>query len=169
MKVLGIDPGYERLGIAIIEKKVSEKENLLYSACIRTSSKESFSQRLLTLGEHIERVIQEFSPDALAIENLYLSNNQKTAMRVAEVRGMILFLAMKHGLIIEEFNPLQIKLAITGDGKSTKEQIMKMVALLIKIANKQALDDEFDAIAVGLSFFALGKDRPLQMSNLSTK
>ncbi|MEN9649086.1 MAG: crossover junction endodeoxyribonuclease RuvC, crossover junction endodeoxyribonuclease RuvC [Candidatus Parcubacteria bacterium] len=159
MKVLGIDPGYERLGIAVLEKTAGSKEQLLYSACLRTSAKDSFEQRLLSLGKEIERVIAEFSPEALAIETLFLSNNQKTAMRVAEVRGMLIYLAASNGLTVEEINPLQIKLAVTGDGKSSKDQMMKMVALLIKMPNKKALDDEYDAIAVALAFFAFGKDK----------
>lgn len=160
MKVLGIDPGYERLGIAVIEKTAGTKEQLLYSDCVRTSAKDTFETRLLALGKEVERVVAEYAPDALSIENLFLSNNQKTAMRVAEVRGMLMYIASKNGLKIEELNPLQIKLAITGDGKSSKDQMMKMVAMLIKMPVKKALDDEYDAVAVGLAFFALGKDRP---------
>ncbi len=160
MKVLGIDPGYERLGVAVVEKSASAKEQLLYSACVRTSPKDSFEQRLLVLGQTVQKAIIEYAPDALAIETLFLSNNQKTAMRVAEVRGMLIFLAISNGLIVEEFNPLQIKLAITGDGKSSKDQMMKMVSLLIRMNDKKALDDEYDAVAIALAFFALGKDKP---------
>ena len=129
----------------------------MYSDCLRTSPKESFEQRLLVIGNEIEKVIEEYSPKALAIENLFLSNNQKTAMRVAEVRGAILYLAAKNGLVISEMTPLQIKLAVTGDGKSSKDQMMKMVNLLIKTTKKDMLDDEYDAIAAGIAFFALNK------------
>ncbi len=157
MRVLAIDPGYERLGIAVIDKTTTNKDDLVYSDCLRTSPKESFEQRLLVIGNEIEKVIEEYSPKALAIENLFLSNNQKTAMRVAEVRGAILYLAAKNGLVISEMTPLQIKLAVTGDGKSSKDQMMKMVNLLIKTTKKDMLDDEYDAIAAGIAFFALNK------------
>ncbi len=157
MKVLSIDPGYERLGIAVIEKTGGKKDLLLYSSCVRTSPKDVFEKRLLVLGNEVEKVIAEFSPEALAIENLFMSNNQKTAMRVAEVRGLIIYLAVKNNMAVAEMTPLQIKLAVTGDGKSSKDQMMKMVRLLITLPHTKMLDDEYDAIACGLAFFALRK------------
>ena len=155
MRVLAIDPGYERLGIAVLEKALGNKDKLLFSSCLRTSPKETFEQRLLVLGKEVERIITEFTPDSLAIENLFLSNNQKTAMRVAEVRGAILYLAVKNNLKVIEMTPLQIKLAVTGDGKSSKDQMMKMVNMLIETKKEKMLDDEYDAIAAGIAFFAL--------------
>ncbi len=158
MKILAIDPGYERLGISILEKNINEKETVLFSDCYRTSAGSNFEDRLLDLGLRIESVIETYSPTFLSIENLYISNNQKTAMRVAEVRGMIIYVARKYNLTIREYNPMQIKLAVTGDGKSTKDQMMKMVSLLVKNIKPKALDDEYDAIAIGLAFFAYEKN-----------
>lgn len=169
MRVLAIDPGYERLGIAVLEKGQGKKETLLYSSCFRTSAKDSFETRLLAIGLEIEKILTTFQPKGFAIENLFLSNNQKTAMRVAEVRGALLYLAAKNNLIIGEMTPLQIKLAVTGDGKSSKTQMIKMVEMLVSIPQKadtKMLDDEYDAIAAGLAFYALGKDR--QQNKLST-
>ena len=157
MRVLAIDPGYERLGIAVLEKLSGGKETLLYSDCFRTSAKESFESRLLSIGKRTEDVIKEYIPNALAIENLFLSNNQKTAMRVAEVRGALIYIASSNSLTVAEMAPLQIKLAVTGDGKSSKDQMMKMVDMLIKTNRSKMLDDEYDAIACGLAFFALYK------------
>lgn len=157
MKILAIDPGYERLGISILEKNINEKETVLFSDCFRTSANLNFEDRLLDLGLKIEKVIQEYGPQALSIENLFISNNQKTAMRVAEVRGMIIYISRKYNLTIKEYTPMQIKLAVTGDGRSTKDQMMKMVALLVKNIKPKALDDEYDAIAIGLAFFAYEK------------
>ncbi|MES3006119.1 MAG: crossover junction endodeoxyribonuclease RuvC [Patescibacteria group bacterium] len=158
MRVIAIDPGYERLGIAVIEKTEVGKEQLLYSDCFRTPAKEKFEERLFSIGREVERLILEYQPNNLAIENLFLSNNQKTAMRVAEVRGALLYIATKSSLSIKEMTPLQIKLAVTGDGKSSKDQIIRMVHLLLKIPSKKMLDDEYDAIAVGLAYFALHKN-----------
>ena len=84
MRIISIDPGYERLGIAIIEK--NKKEELLFSECFKTKASLPFFDRLEIIGHEVERVIKEFSPKALAIENLFIETNQKTAMRVAEVR-----------------------------------------------------------------------------------
>lgn len=154
MKIISIDPGYERLGVAILEKNINQKETLIFSDCVRTSPKDLFEDRLLAIGKVVEELIQLHKPEALSVENLFISNNQKTAMRVAEVRGVLIYIAKKHNLSVKEFTPLQIKLAVTGDGKSSKEQVIKMIHLLIKNFNKKALDDEYDAIAAGLTYFA---------------
>lgn len=157
MKILGIDPGYERLGIAILEKnKGDKKETLIYSECFKTSSKLDFNERLLVIGSKIKEILKEYEPAILSIETLFLNTNQKTVMQVAEVRGIIIYLAKEHKLEIFEASPPQIKNSITGYGKSDKEQIRKMVGLLIDLPKdkKNSLDDELDAIAIALTAFA---------------
>lgn len=149
MKIIGIDPGYERLGIAVIEKGTTD--TLCYSNCFKTPADIPFSKRLLMLGEELERLIVEYAPGALGIESLIFNNNQKTAMRVAEVRGLIIYLAEKHGLSIHEFTPLQIKDAIIGYGRATKAQIALMIPKLVRLEKEIRSDDEFDAIAVALT------------------
>jgi crossover junction endodeoxyribonuclease RuvC len=156
--VLGIDPGYERLGISILQKNKKEKrESVLYSDCFKTSAKIPFEERLLMLGKEIERVISEYKPATLSIENLFLSNNQKTAMRVSEVRGVILYQAISNGLAIKEFTPLQIKTAVGGNGRSDKTAVIKMIHHLVNISKKISHDDEYDAIAAALTYFAYHK------------
>lgn len=90
----------------------------------------------------------------MAMEELFFTNNAKTALRVAEVRGMLIYLAAKHKIPLVEYNPLAIKIAITGYGRATKPQVLKMVEKLIKIPQKTILDDEYDAIALGLTALA---------------
>lgn len=161
MKVLGIDPGYDRVGIAVIEKLSKQKEVLVYSDCLQTSSKDSFYQRLGEVGSEISRVIAKYSPDILAIESLFITKNQKTAMRVSEARGVIMYEAIKYGIRVCEYTPLQIKVAVTGYGSSDKAHVIKMIPLLVKLPNKKARDDEYDAIAVALSCLASeGKSFP---------
>ena len=154
MKVLAIDPGYERLGIAVVEKPKTGKEILLYSDCFRTNSKDVFEERLLHIGNEVERTIAEHNPDALAIEKLFFNTNQKTAMYVAEVIGAISYICKNNNLLIFEYTPLQIKNAVSGYGRSTKEQVAKMVPKLIDIQKEIKLDDEYDAIAIGLTCLA---------------
>ncbi len=154
MKILSIDPGYERLGIAIIEKERGKKDSLIYSECFKTDAKIPFEDRLLEIGNKVEELINNYSPFVLAIETLFFSKNTKTAMRVAETRGTIIYIAKKNKLNIKEINPMEIKLAVTGDGKSDKQQMTKMVQLILKI-DKKATDDEYDAIACGLACCAL--------------
>jgi len=154
MRILAIDPGYERLGIAILEKLPRQKESLLHSACIQTPKTQPHAERLLKISEAVRHVIDEFAPEAMGIETLFLAVNQKTAMPVAEARGAVLVEAARAGLAVHEYTPLQIKVAITGYGKSDKHQVTEMVKKLISIPAAKRLDDEYDAIAVGLTCFA---------------
>jgi crossover junction endodeoxyribonuclease RuvC len=158
MKILAVDPGYEKIGIAILEKN-SGKEELVFSECFKTSRKISPQERLLSLGQEVMRVIEEYHPSALSIEKLFFEVNQKTAMLVSEARGVIIYEAVKAGLKIEEFTPLQVKVAVTSYGKSSKNQVKYMVDRLIKIKKSIKEDDEYDAIALGLTYFAcVGKN-----------
>lgn len=156
MRILGIDPGYDRLGIAIIDFDAKTKKNtLLYSECFETNRKKDILFRLADIGEKVRTAIETFEPKALAIETLFLANNQKTAMRVSEARGIIIYEAIKNGLTVREFSPMNIKMAVTGDGRADKGMMMKMVPLLVKMDTKKAiLDDEYDAIAVALTYAA---------------
>jgi len=153
MRILGIDPGFERLGIAILERS-GGKESVLFSECFKTSSKLEFSERLKLLGAEVKSVIKKWKPEVLAIETLFLNTNQKTAMHVAEARGVVLYEAVCAGLKIFEATPLQIKIAVTGYGRSDKTQVMKMLPMLVKIGGEKKLDDEMDAIAIALTGFA---------------
>ncbi|PIR68370.1 crossover junction endodeoxyribonuclease RuvC [Candidatus Nomurabacteria bacterium CG10_big_fil_rev_8_21_14_0_10_35_16] len=155
MKILGIDPGYERLGIAILEKnKTDKKEKVLFSECFKTSAKLVFPERLQLIGKEIKTIIKKYKPEILSIETLFLNTNQKTVMRVAEVRGVVIYEAIQAGLKIFEASPPQIKIATTGYGKANKEQIMKMVKILVEIDKNKASDDELDAIAIAITAFA---------------
>jgi crossover junction endodeoxyribonuclease RuvC len=160
MKILGIDPGYERLGIAILDKnKNTKKENLIFSECFKTSAKLEFPERLLLIGKKTEGIIKKYKPDVLSIETLFFTTNQKTAMHVAETRGTIIYEAKKAGLKIFEISPLQVKIATTGYGKASKDQVMKMVKTLIQMdktktclaESRRESDDELDAIAIALT------------------
>ena len=158
LKILGIDPGYDRLGIAVIEKPLKGKEVLIYSDCFQTSAKDSIYIRLQSIGTEIARILKEFKPDILAIENLFITKNQKTAMRVAEARGIIIYEALKRDIPVHEYAPMEIKMAVTGDGASDKSRMIKMVGLLIKIPAKKTIDDEYDAIAIALTAAAHSKN-----------
>ena len=154
MKILGIDPGFERLGIAIKKKKKNTKETVVFSECFKTSSKLPFGDRLVLIGEEVKNIIKKYKPDVLAIETLFLTTNQKTVMHVAEARGVVLYEAANAGLKIFEASPPQIKIATTGYGKATKEQMIKMVKLLVEIDISKKSDDELDAVAIALTALA---------------
>lgn len=159
MKILAIDPGFERVGVAILERKPKEKDSLVYSTCFKTSPKIPFHERLTLIGSEMEKIIKKHKPEALAIEKLYFETNQKTAMGVSEARGVIVYSASRNGLKIFEYTPPQIKVAVTGYGKASKDAVMSMVPKLINMDKKSESDDELDAIAIGLTCLACEKFR----------
>src|SRR3989344_6064652 len=160
-RILGIDPGIERLGIAVLEKYDSDKgygatkkESVIFSECFKTLSKLEFAERLKLIGLEVRKIIKEYKPEVLAIETLFLNTNQKTVMRVAEARGVAIYEASQAGLRIFEASPPQIKMAVTGYGRAGKEQIIKMAKILVDIEKSKTSDDELDAIAIALTAFA---------------
>jgi len=157
MKILAIDPGFERVGIAVIEKTNTPKHNLVYSNCFKTSAKIPFHERLTLIGEELEKIIKKYKPEALSIEKLYFTTNQKTVMGVSEARGVIMYTASRNGLKIFEYTPPQIKVAVTGYGKSSKDAVIYMVRKLIEVSDSVVSDDELDAVAIGLTMLACEK------------
>lgn len=153
MKVIAIDPGYDRVGIAVIEK-IEGVESLLFSCCLLTDKKLDLNERIFTIGTELEKILELHKPDALGIETLFFNKNIKTGIGVAEARGVLIYLAKKHGCTVYEFGPQEIKVAITGYGKSDKAAVTTMVKKLLKNVPEEALDDEYDAIAVGATCLA---------------
>ncbi len=153
MRILGIDPGFERVGVAIVEKnnKTRSKEQLIYSDCFKTSASLPFYERLGLIGCEIKNIINKYDPDVLSIETILFNSNQKTAMKVAEARGVIIYEAIQKNIEIYEYTPLQIKIAVAGYGRADKKQVTSMVNQLIKIKKKIKYDDEIDAIAISLT------------------
>lgn len=150
MIILGIDPGFERMGCAVLEKN-SAGEKLIYSACLISQRSDLHEKRLLVLANGLKKIIKNFKPDMMAIEKLFFTTNQKTALKVAEARGIALLLAAENNLKIVEFTPLEVKMALTGYGKAEKGQVRKMVLAILKISGNDKLDDEIDAIAIALT------------------
>ena len=150
-RVLGVDPGFDRIGIAVLEKN-----EVLFSHCIETNRKAPHSERLLQIGNEISEVIKKWKPTDLAIENLFFNKSVTNAMKVAEARGVIIFEAACAKLKIFEYSPQAIKIAVTGYGKADKKQVEIMVKKLVKIEERKTkkLDDELDAIALCITHLA---------------
>ena len=153
MKVLGIDPGFGRCGVAIVTKE-DGKERVIYSTCIETPAGHSFPERLVQVVDVCEQLLEEHKPRGIALERLYFNTNQKTAMQVAEVRGAIIYAAQRAGVSISEYTPAQVKAAITGWGRSDKQGVARMLKTLLHIEKDIEFDDEYDAIAVGVTHLA---------------
>ncbi len=154
MRVLAFDPGYERLGVAVLEKEKGKKEQLLHSECVRTKKIFSFSERLAELGAATEALIKKWKPDMVALEEVFFEKNAKTAMQIAEVRGALAYIAASRGLAVHHYTPGEVKIAVTGYGRATKADILLMVPKLLALSPRKRLDDELDAIAVGITCLA---------------
>ncbi len=147
--ILAVDPGYDRCGIAVIETGITSA--VKKSWCIVTDKKDAHAKRLAAVFTDIEKAIMEYKPDALALETLFFSVNKKSAMAVAEARGVIAVLAGLHDVPLIELSPQEVKLAMTGTGGADKKMVQKMVELTLKIDISKKLDDEVDAIALGMA------------------
>ncbi len=160
MRIIAVDPGYERMGIAVMEKEKRGGEKLIYSDCFKTDKKLEYFERFGLIGNEVERVILKYGPQVMCLETIFFSVNQKTAISVAEARGVILFQASKHNLKVYEYGPGTVKAAVTGYGRSAKAAMPAMIERLVKIDKEITHDDEYDAIAVGLTCFATEKFSP---------
>lgn len=153
MKVLGIDPGYGRCGLAIVEK-TDGKESLIYSMCVETSPKVDFTDRLVEIVRECTALLKKHAPDAVVLEKLYVTKNQKTAMRVSEVRGALIHMAAAAHTAVFEYTPGEIKSAAAGFGGADKHAVAKMLHTLLRIEKPIKHDDEYDAIAVAITHLA---------------
>ena len=152
IRILGVDPGFDRIGVAIIEG-ARGKETLVFSCCIETLRAESHEKRLAHLSLELNKIIKKFNPKVLAIEKLFFNQNRNSALKVAEGRGVILSVASGYGLQAFEYSPQEVKASVTGYGKASKKDIEFIVSKTMKIPviKSKRLDDEFDAIAVALT------------------
>lgn len=175
LRVLGIDPGYDRCGYAVICCTAQGRSmRLLGSGTLRTSRTDTLPQRLCELGRQLVTVLERWCPDEVAVEQLYHSRNAKTVIQVAQARGVILERSAAAGLLVAEYSPTQVKSQLTGNGRAEKEQVAYMAARLVGSALPRSadslsaqeraggarsesstktpvqLDDEMDAIAVAL-------------------
>jgi crossover junction endodeoxyribonuclease RuvC len=157
MRILGIDPGYDRLGIAVVEGDPS-RPTLVMSACV-SPEKGLREARLARVSQATTDAIALYAPDALAIETLFFSTNRRTALGVAEARGAVLAAAGSARLAIIECSPQQVKLAVTGHGGADKRAIARMIPQLVTLPKRKRVDDELDAIAIGITGLATGRKR----------
>lgn len=149
--ILGIDPGFGRVGYGIIERVSDGREwRAVAFGCIETSPKKSFVERISEIHEELENLIKKYKPTRMAVEELFFFNNVKTAIEVGQARGVILLTGVENNLPIDEFTPLQVKQAITGYGRAEKDQMQKMVSVVLGLKQKVKSDDAADALAVAL-------------------
>lgn len=150
-RILGIDPGYDRCGYAVLACTAQGRDTqVLASGTLRTSRTASLPERLHDLGQQVTQVIAQWQPDEMAVEQLYYNRNVKTVIEVSQARGVILERAAAAGATVAEYSPTQVKSQLTGNGQALKSQVAFMVCRLTGLKQGAKLDDELDALAVAL-------------------
>jgi crossover junction endodeoxyribonuclease RuvC len=152
MKVLGIDPGSETLGWGVV-KGGSQKYSLIEYGVIKSSPRERFSARLLKIADGVEELIQKHKPDVLSLEEAFYAVNVKVALKLGQVRGVILLVAEKNKLEVNEYSPRLIKQTVVGYGNAEKHQVQEMVRLLLHLPKAPEPHDAADALAIAICHF----------------
>ena len=149
MRVLGIDPGSETLGWGIVEGNVSKYAGVEFGV-VRSNPRHAFSKRLANIYEGVAELIDRFQPDALSIEEAFYAVNVSVALKLGQVRGVVLLLAEQRGVSIAEYAPRLIKQAVVGYGNAEKHQVQEMVKLLLKMKSVPTPHDAADALAIAI-------------------
>lgn len=149
LRIIGIDPGYAIVGYGVLDYARNQFRPVNYGA-ITTSAHMEFPGRLEVIHNELEALLGRFRPQAMAVEKLYFTTNQKTGIDVAQARGVILLCARRHNVDIFEYTPLQVKSSVTGYGKADKNQVIQMVKTMLGLAETPKPDDTADALAVAI-------------------
>lgn len=150
IRVLGLDPGLTRCGIGVVDITATRSASLVWVEVIRTPAEMPLEQRLLAAGNEIERVFEEYQPDAFAIERVFAQHNVRTVMGTAQISGVALHIAARHGLAAGLHTPSEVKAAITGYGAADKKQVATMVARVLGLAEPPTPADASDALAIAI-------------------
>jgi len=146
-RILGIDPGYGRLGYAVIDVARGKPVAVTYGV-ITTESNTAMPERLVEIARDVRSVIAKHKPEMMSIEELFFAKSTTTALKVAEVRGVMLLLAAEAGMKVVEVKPNAVKQALTGYGKADKRQMQTMVKLVFDLKKAPKIDDAADALAI---------------------
>ena len=152
MKVLGIDPGSETLGWGVVEGS-GLKYSLVDFGTVKSSPKEAFSKRLLKIFDGVADIIWKFKPDVLSIEEAFYANNVKVALKLGQVRGVVMLAGEKAGIEIAEYAPRLIKQTVVGYGNAEKHQVQEMVRILMRMKTIPQPHDAADALAIAICHF----------------
>ena len=151
MRILGIDPGIGRMGWGIIERTTNNELSIMGFGCVETEPNSDIPGRLYAIYDEVCRIIDEYQPKELAIEDLFFAKNVKTAFAVGQARGVVLLAASQKNLTVSVYTPQQVKSAVTGYGKADKKQVGQMVKLTLKLPKVPTPDDTADALAIALT------------------
>ena len=151
-RILGIDPGIQSTGISVIESTSGGMYRNLYCSCIETLKDKKIEKRLSEIYSAINDIILRFKPDCLAVEEIFFSSNAKSVINVGQARGVVLLCACDNNVNVFEYTPLEVKQAIVGYGRATKDQIKYMVKVLLKVNEDDfpKKDDAWDSLAIAI-------------------
>lgn len=158
VRILGIDPGIAIVGFGLIEADRGKTRLLNYGA-ITTPAGLPLARRLVQIEQDMEELIAQLKPDAIAVEELFFSNNITTGIAVAHGRGIILCTAEKSGVPLYEYTPMQVKQAITGYGKAVKKQIQEMTRIMLHLESVPKPDDTADALGMAIAHCHCSRSR----------
>lgn len=149
MRILGLDPGTSLIGYGIID---TDKKNYkpVDFGCLRTGVNIMNRDRVKEVYDFFDKLIKKFKPDKVSLESIFFFKNAKTVIKVSEVRGVLMLVAAKNGVEITEFTPLQVKQAVSGYGRAEKNQVQKMVKLILDLETEPKPDDTADALALAI-------------------
>ncbi|MBQ7835488.1 MAG: crossover junction endodeoxyribonuclease RuvC [Ruminiclostridium sp.] len=149
MRIIGIDPGYAIVGFGVLEYNRAQFDVVDYGA-VTTPAGMDFNSRLLEIYNDLCYILDKFKPDFMAIERLYFTSNQKTAIDVAQARGIVLLAARQRNIQVFEYTPLQVKQSVTGYGKAIKKQVQEMTTRILRLSEIPKPDDTADALAIAI-------------------
>jgi len=149
LRILGIDPGFAIVGYGIVDY-VGNKFSVVDYGAATTAAGENIFTRLKLIYDEISEIIARIKPDCMAIEELFFNTNSKTAITVAEARGILIIAAMNAGIPVFEYTPLQVKQAVTGYGRADKNQVQQMIKILLNLEKIPKPDDAADALAIAI-------------------
>jgi crossover junction endodeoxyribonuclease RuvC len=149
VRILGIDPGYATVGYGIVDYDKAQFEVVGYGA-ITTKADLPFEHRLNEIYDDMCQLLQTYKPQAVAVEKIFFTTNQKTGIDVSQARGIILLAAVKNGVTIAEYTPTQVKQSVTGYGKAVKSQVQEMIKRILNLSAVPKPDDTADALAIAI-------------------
>lgn len=149
MRVLGIDCGIERTGYGLIESD-GRSHRIVTAGCIKTSPKSPLPERLLDIARGLRQVIEQHTPAAAAVEEVFYAQNVQTALKLSHARGVVLLAIAEAGIPFGEYSPLEIKTSVVGYGRAEKQQVKMMVHSLLRIEIPIDSEDACDALAVAI-------------------
>lgn len=158
MRVMGIDPGSNCTGYGIVEE-VNRQLKVVSWGSIRCDSKQPFPARLKRIYDELLRIMNEFSPDTVAVESLFFATNAQATIKLGQTRGVSLLAAVNLGKPIGEYSPLEVKQSVVGYGRADKEQVRTMVTTLLKLKEKPEPLDASDALAIAICHIHMAKSK----------